>query len=50
MNPLVTIILINWNGWQDTIECLESLFQISYPNIKIIGILDSTNNSKILFI
>lgn len=21
------VILLNWNGWQDTIECLESLFQ-----------------------
>ncbi len=32
MNPLVSIIILNWNGWQDTLECLESLYQIDYPN------------------
>ncbi len=25
----VVIILNNWNGWLDTIECLESIFQMS---------------------
>ena len=34
--PMVKIIILNWNGWQDTIECLESIFQISYPNYQII--------------
>jgi len=23
--PKVAIIVLNWNGWRDTIECLESL-------------------------
>ncbi|MFN7197106.1 MAG: glycosyltransferase family 2 protein, partial [Hylemonella sp.] len=23
---LVAVVLLNWNGWRDTIECLESLF------------------------
>ena len=32
--PRVAIIL-NWNGWEDTIECLESLYRITYPNSKI---------------
>ncbi len=43
MNSIVSIIILNWNGWQDTIECIESLYQINYPNYNII-ILD--NNSK----
>jgi GT2 family glycosyltransferase len=30
--PKVCIIILNWNGWEDTIECLESLYNISYPN------------------
>ncbi len=36
MNPLVSIIILNWNGWQDTLECLESLYQIDYPNYRVI--------------
>ncbi|MBA7532005.1 hypothetical protein ES705_24231 [subsurface metagenome] len=34
--PKVAIIILNWNGWEDTIECLESVFRISYPNYQVI--------------
>jgi GT2 family glycosyltransferase len=30
MNPKVSIIILNWNGWEDTIECLESLYQMGW--------------------
>ncbi|WP_292391036.1 glycosyltransferase family 2 protein [Methanosarcina sp. UBA5] len=43
MNPKVAIIILNWNGWRDTIECLESIFQIAYPLYQVI-IVD--NGSK----
>jgi hypothetical protein len=33
--PEVTIIILNWNGWHDTVECLESLIKISYSNYKV---------------
>ena len=36
MNPLVSIIILNWNGWPDTLECLESLYQINYPHYQVI--------------
>lgn len=46
INPRVSIIVLNWNGWQDTIECLESLYQISYDNYDLILIDNgSANNS-----
>jgi hypothetical protein len=31
-SPLVVISILNWNGWQDTLECLESVRRLSYPN------------------
>lgn len=34
--PKVCIIILNWNGWPDTIECLGSLSQITYPKYDII--------------
>ncbi len=34
--PKVAIIVLNWNGEHDTIECLESLLQITYSNYEII--------------
>jgi GT2 family glycosyltransferase len=32
----VYILLLNWNGWQDTVECLESVFRIDYPDYRVI--------------
>lgn len=32
----VSIILLNWNGWQDTIECLESLLLLEYPEFCLV--------------
>ena len=34
--PKVSIIILNWNGLKDTIECLESLRKITYPNYEVI--------------
>jgi len=34
--PRVSIIILNWNGCRDTVECLESLYQISYPYYDVI--------------
>jgi len=34
--PKVAIIILNWNGWRDTIECLESVYHITYPNYNVI--------------
>ena len=34
--PHVAIIILNWNGLKDTIECLESLGRIDYPNYKLV--------------
>lgn len=32
----VYIIVLNWNGWRDTIECLESVFRLDYPDYKVV--------------
>ena len=34
--PQVSVIILNWNGLADTIECLESLRRITYPNYRVI--------------
>jgi GT2 family glycosyltransferase/glycosyltransferase involved in cell wall biosynthesis len=32
----IYVLILNWNGWQDTIECLESVFRQDYPNFQVI--------------
>ncbi|OGB89974.1 hypothetical protein A2625_00200 [candidate division WOR-1 bacterium RIFCSPHIGHO2_01_FULL_53_15] len=34
--PKVYIIVLNWNGWRDTIECLESVLKLSYQNFSVV--------------
>lgn len=33
---MVTVILVNWNGWRDTILCLQSLFRSRDANYRVI--------------
>src|ERR1039457_7240110 len=30
------IVLLNWNGWRDTIECLESVFRLDDSRFKVV--------------
>jgi|CXWL01.1.fsa_nt_gi GT2 family glycosyltransferase len=33
--PQVAIIILNWNGLEDTLECLESVLKNDYPNYSV---------------
>ncbi len=45
MLPKVFIIILNWNNWPDTLECLESLKNNDYPNYKVV-IVDNGSNQR----
>jgi GT2 family glycosyltransferase len=47
LTPKVSIIILNWNGWPDTLECLESIYQINYPNYDVILIDNGSDNESI---
>ncbi|AEK20117.1 glycosyltransferase family 2 protein [Methanococcus maripaludis] len=47
MNPQVSIIILNWNGWEDTIECLESLYRINYLNYNVVLIDNGSKDESI---
>jgi len=34
--PLVYILILNWNRLNDTIECLNSIFKLTYPNFRVL--------------
>jgi len=48
MEPKVFIIILNWNGWEDTIECLESLKKIDYPNYNIVLADNGSTDESVL--
>ena len=35
-HPSVAIVLLNWNRWQLTLACLESVFRLDYPDFRVI--------------
>ena len=47
MNPKVAIIILNWNGKEDTIECLESLKHITYPNYEILLVDNGSTDGSV---
>ena len=47
MNPEVSVITLNWNGWQDTLECLESLYQIDYDNCRVILVDNASTDDSL---
>ena len=36
MKQQVSIIILNWNGWKDTVECLESVYHLDYDNYNVV--------------
>ena len=34
--PALTIVILNWNGWQDTIPCVDSCLRATYPGLRLL--------------
>ena len=47
MLPRVSVIILNWNGWRDTVECLESVYQINYPNYDVIVVDNGSEDNSV---
>jgi GT2 family glycosyltransferase len=45
-SPSVHIIILNWNGLEDTRECLRSLQELTYKNIKTYVIDNASDNNE----
>ena len=52
--PGVAIILVNYNGFKDTVECVESIRKIDYPNYRIVvvdnGSDEAPDKDQILYL
>jgi GT2 family glycosyltransferase len=47
MSPQIFIIILNWNDFQSTLQCLESLKLLTYPNYKILVVDNGSTNESI---
>ena len=44
------VIVVNYNGWKDTIECLESLYRSDYTNFQTIIVDNYSTDESVLHI
>jgi len=44
--PSLFCVVVNWNGWQDTLACLDSLRQQDYPSLAVIVIDNGSTNDS----
>ncbi|MDW8091366.1 MAG: glycosyltransferase family 2 protein, partial [Meiothermus sp.] len=47
-SQLVYVIVLNWNGWKDTIECLSSLRHSDYPNYEIVVVDNNSEDDSVV--
>jgi GT2 family glycosyltransferase len=47
MDNKVYIIILNYNNWYDTIECLESVLRNDYPNYQVIVVDNNSQNNSV---
>lgn len=49
-HPLVSIVILNWNGLENTKLCLESVYALDYPNFEVVLVDNgSSDGSKNYF-
>jgi hypothetical protein len=44
--PAVSAVVLNWNGFDDTVECIDSLLLQDYPDIRIIIVDNGSGNDE----
>lgn len=45
--PHVVVIILNWNGLADTLECLESLACLDYPNHEVVVVDNGSTDGSV---
>ncbi|MBW8328742.1 MAG: glycosyltransferase family 2 protein [Thiobacillus sp.] len=45
--PSISIVVLNWNGRDDTLACLESIGKIAYPNFRVIMVDNGSADNSV---
>lgn len=43
----VDVVVLNWNGWQDTIACLASLQHLDYPDFRLLVVDNASTDESV---
>ena len=45
--PRVTVVVLNWNGLADTLECLNSLVRLDYPTHEVVVVDNGSTDGSV---
>jgi len=48
--PFVLVLVLNWNGWRDTLKCLSSLKGLDYQNSRVIVVDNGSTDDSVIWI
>jgi GT2 family glycosyltransferase len=43
--PAVCVVVLNWNRWMDTVQCLDSLANLAYENVRVL-VVDNFSSDR----
>lgn len=46
-DPLISIVVLNWNGGEDTVTCLNSLSNLTYPNFNVVVVDNGSRDDSL---
>jgi GT2 family glycosyltransferase len=46
-DPFVYCIVLNWNGWKDTVVCLAALRQVDYPRLSVLVVDNGSTDASV---
>src|ERR1700712_1112236 len=45
--PEVVCVVLNWNGWRDTLPCLESLYAQDYARLRVLVVDNASSDDSV---
>ena len=46
-DPGICCVVVNWNGWRDTLDCLASLREQEYGNLQIVVVDNGSTDDSV---
>jgi GT2 family glycosyltransferase len=46
-SPRVAVVILNWNGWRDTLECLDSVARLDWVDLQIIVVDNASQDDSV---
>jgi len=46
--PSVLVVILNWNGWEETLTSVDSVLRLDYPNLRVLVVDNGSTDGSVL--